>query len=229
MRQKYPGKRVQAQPHAVSTAAFVRDSREAAHKAFPQIRGRQILLCVGRIDPVKNQGWLIEQMPAVLKRHPDAMLVLAGACTDKSYGVQLLQRIGKLGLETHVLLTGGLPPGDSRLLGLFQAGAMVLLPSISETFGLVILEAWAAGVAPVSSRTSGARSLIHHGENGFLFDLENPASFHDAVDALLSKKNVAREFGTRGKDYVKAEFDTQVLARRVKHLYEELIEEKRGV
>ncbi|HKQ36476.1 MAG TPA: glycosyltransferase family 4 protein, partial [Verrucomicrobiae bacterium] len=227
MRQKYPGKRVQVQPHAVSTAAFEPDCRAAANKAFAQIHGKKILLCVGRIDPVKNQGWLIEQLPAILQRHPDAMLVLAGACTDKNYGVQLLQRIQKLGLETHVLLTGGLPPGDPRLLGLFQQAAMVLLPSISETFGLVILEAWAAGAAPVSSRTSGARSVIEDGENGFLFDLENPASFHQAVDALLTKSELAKQFGARGKEFVKAEFDSRVLARRVKQLYEELIAEKR--
>jgi len=227
MRQKFPGKRVQVQPHAVSTATFEPDGRAAAHKAFPQLRGKKILLCVGRIDPVKNQGWLIEQLPSILQRHPDTLLVLAGACTDKNYGVQLLQRIQKLGLETHVLLTGGLPPGDPRLLGLFQEAAMVLLPSISETFGLVILEAWAAGAAPVSSRTSGARSIIQDGENGFLFDLENAASFHQAVEALLAKGELAKQFGIRGKEYVKAEFDSRVLARRVKQLYEELIAEKR--
>jgi alpha-maltose-1-phosphate synthase len=227
MREKYPGKRVQVQPHAVSTAAFEPDGRDAAYKAFPQIRGKKLLLCVGRIDPVKNQGWLIEQLPAVLKRQRSAMLVLAGACTDKAYGVQLLQRIQKLGLETHVLLTGGLPPGDPRLLGLFQQAAMVLLPSVSETFGLVILEAWAAGATPVSSRTSGACSLIQHGQNGLLFDLENQSSFHDAVDVLLTKEDVAKEFGARGKEYVKAEFDSRVLARRVKQLYEELIAEKK--
>jgi alpha-maltose-1-phosphate synthase len=227
MREKYPGKRVQVQPHAVSTAAFEPDGRDAAHKAFPQIRGKKLLLCVGRIDPVKNQGWLIEQLPAVLKRQRNAMLVLAGACTDKAYGVQLLQRIQKLGLETHVLLTGGLPPGDPRLLGLFQQAAMVLLPSVSETFGLVILEAWAAGATPVSSRTSGACSLIQHGQNGLLFDLENRSSFHDAVHVLLTKEDVAKESGARGKEYVKAEFDSRVLARRVKQLYEELIAEKK--
>lgn len=227
MRQKYPGKRVQVQPHSVSTTAFEADARDAARKAFPQLRGKKILLCVGRIDPVKNQSWLIEEMPAVLAKHPDALLVLAGACTDKAYGVELLRRIQKLGLETHVLLTGGLPPGDPRLLGLFQEAAMALLPSISETFGLVILEAWAAGAAPVSSRTSGARSVIQNGENGFLFDLERPDSFHAAVDALLAKPELGKTFGRRGKEYVKAEFDSQVLARRVKRLYEELIAEKR--
>jgi glycosyltransferase involved in cell wall biosynthesis len=91
----------------------------------------------------------------------------------------------------------------------------------------VILEAWAAGAAPVSSGTSGARSLIQHGENGFLFDLDNAASYHQAVDALLTKEQLAKQFGARGKEYVKTEFDSRVLARRVKQLYEELIAEKR--
>jgi glycosyltransferase involved in cell wall biosynthesis len=154
--------------------------------------------------------------------------VLAGACTDKTYGVEVLQQIGKLGLESSVLLTGGLPPGDPRLIGLFQEAAMVLLPSISETFGLVILEAWAAGAVPVSSRTSGAKSLIVQGENGFLFDLENPQTYLDAVDCLLKKRDLRSQLAAAGQTVVKTEYDTQVLARRVKELYGDLIEQERA-
>jgi alpha-maltose-1-phosphate synthase len=228
LQQKYPGKRIQVQPHAVSMDMFRPDCRKEAHHAFPQLKGKQILLCVGRIDPVKNQGWLIEQMPAILQKHPQTILVLAGACTDKTYGVEVLQQIGKLGLESSVLLTGGLPPGDPRLIGLFQEAAMVLLPSISETFGLVILEAWAAGVVPVSSRTSGAKSLIVQGENGFLFDLENPQTYLDAVDCLLKKRDLRSQLAAAGQTVVKTEYDTQVLARRVKELYGDLIEQERA-
>ena len=84
----------------------------------------------------------------------------------------------------------------------------------------------AASISPAGG-TSGARSVIQDGENGFLFDLEDPASFHQAVDALLTKEQLAKQFGARGKEYVKSEFDSRVLARRVKQLYDELIVEKR--
>ena len=225
--QKYPGKRIQVQPHAVPMELFQPDHRTQVQRAFPQVKGKQILLCVGRIDPVKNQSWLIEQLPAVLQKHPQTILVLAGACTDQAYGVEILQQIRRLGLESSVLLTGGLPPGDPRLIGLFQEAAMVLLPSISETFGLVILEAWAAGVVPVSSRTSGAKSLIVQGENGFLFDLENAQTYQDAVDSLLRKRDLRAQFAAAGQEVVKTQFGTEVLAGKVKHLYADLIEQER--
>ncbi|HLP78327.1 MAG TPA: glycosyltransferase, partial [Candidatus Paceibacterota bacterium] len=58
---KFPGKRIVVQPHGVPLEMYQVDDRDKALEAFPQIRGRQVLLCVGRIDPIKNQGWLIDQ------------------------------------------------------------------------------------------------------------------------------------------------------------------------
>jgi len=153
-------------------AEYEKDHREQARLAFPKIRGRDVLLNAGRVDPIKNQGWLLEQAPEIFRRHPNAILVLAGACTDQPYGEKTDRRIRELGLEKRVLLTGGLPPSDPRLIGLVQEARALLLPSLSETFGLVILEAWAAGTMVLSSRTSGASALIEHGQNGWLFDLE---------------------------------------------------------
>jgi starch synthase len=118
-----------------------------------------MLLCVGRIDPIKNQAWLLDQAPAIFQRHPNALLALAGPCTDEPYGELIDRKIKELGLQERVLLTGGLPPNDPRLIGLMQESSALLLPSLSETFGLVILEAWAAGTVVVSSRTSGPSAL----------------------------------------------------------------------
>src|SRR5579883_1302625 len=176
LQEKHPRKRIHVQPHGVEMNRYRISQREAALQSFSALREHDVLLCVGRIDTVKNQAWLVEQMPAVLKKHPRAMLVLAGACTEEKYGKLIERKIAELGLADRVLLTGGLPPGDPRLIGLFQHAAIVLLPSLSETFGLVLLEAWAAGAAVASSRTSGATALIKDGENGWLFDLDAPES-----------------------------------------------------
>src|SRR5258708_37907952 len=144
---------------------YRKNCRRRAQEAFPQICDREMLLCVGRIDAVKNPRWLVEQSPEIFQRHPNALLVLAGACTDEIYGESLRARIRELGLENRVLLTGGLPPGDARLIGLFQEARVVLLPSVSETFGLVILEAWAAGTAVIASPPSRATGFIPEGQN----------------------------------------------------------------
>jgi len=229
LRERHPGKRIFVQPHGVFTDAYREDHRDAAIAAFPEIRGKQVLLCVGRIDPVKNQGWLVEQAPAIFQRHPLAMLMLAGGITDASYADALRQRIRALGLEERVLLVGSLPPGDPRLIGLLQTARVVILPSLSETFGLVILEAWAARTPVIASRTSGASALVKQEQNGWLFDLNAPKNFHERVHAALANPGWARRFAAAGHDLVCAEYDAAALAGRLKNLYAELLEEKHAL
>src|SRR5262249_3675702 len=148
--------------------------------------GRKVLLSLGRIDPIKNQTWLLEQAPEIFKKYPDATLVLAGPCTDEPYGQLIERQKQQLGLNGQLLLTGGLASQDQRLVGLLQLADVLILPSVSETFGLVLLEAWAAGTVVLASRTSGASAIVEDGQNGWLFDLEQPASFHQGLEHLLS-------------------------------------------
>ena len=225
LREGCPGKRVVVQPHGVPLDLYQQDCRPHARSAFPQMSGRQMLLGVGRIDPIKNQAWLLDQAPAIFQKHPNALLVLAGPCTNEAYGELVRRKIQELGLRENVLLTGGLPPNDPRLIGLMQEANALLLPSLSETFGLVILEAWAAGTVVVSSRASGPSALIRDGENGWLFSLDQSGPFHEAVDRALTDPALARRMARRGAS-ISQQYSIAALAARLKNLYEELIREK---
>ena len=229
LRNDYPGKRIEIQPHGVPLGPYQQNHRAAALEAFPQIRDRDVLLCVGRIDPVKNQAWLINQAPEILRNHPDALLVLVGACTNEAYGQSLERQARELGISHRVLITGGLPSGDPRLIGLFQAARALLLPSVSETFGVVLLEAWAAGTTVISSRTSGASALVRDGENGWLFDLSDPGAFHRAVGQTLLDSGLRARLAESGRQLVNREYDVTSVGRRVKQIYQELIEEKHAL
>jgi len=229
LRKHYPGKRIEVQPHGIAMGLYQQHHQTAAREAFPQIRQRAVLLCAGRIDPVKNQAWLITQAPELFRNHPEALLVLAGPCTNEAYGQSLEHQIRALGLSQRVLSTGGLPPGDPRLIGLFQEARAVLLPSISETFGLVLLEAWAAGTTVISSRTSGASALIRDGENGWLFDLSEPRAFHRAVNQTLLNPGLRTRLAESGRQLVNREYDGMSVAGRVRQRYQELIESKHAL
>jgi alpha-maltose-1-phosphate synthase len=229
IRERHPGKRVLAMPHGIPTAKFAPDCRAAAEAAFPAMRGRAVLLVVGRIDPTKNQDWLVAQAAELARRHPGILLVFAGACTHREYGAALQARLEREGLQDVVLMVGGLPSGDARLIGLLQAARAVVVPSLSETFGIVILEAWAAGTPVISSRTSGALGLVQEGVNGLLFDVAEPARFHSAVDEVLLKPELAARMGAAGRARAVGDFDTSVSAPRMKRFYEELIEEKNAL
>jgi glycosyltransferase involved in cell wall biosynthesis len=225
LRDKYPRKRVMVQPHGVTTSVFGRDHRASALKAFPQIAGRDVLLVVGRIDPVKNQGFVLQHIQEICRTNPSCLLIFAGACTDESYAKALKKEVERSHLEEIVCFTGGLPPGDPRLAGLLQYAKVVVVPSVSETFGLVILEAWAAGTPVASSRTSGALSLVEPNRNGWLFDLDQPAGFLRAIDEALSNPVKARQLADAGRELVARDYDTVVLAARIRAFYEELIQE----
>ncbi len=229
IRERHPDRRVVVQPHGVPARLYHQDQRAVAREAFPWLEGRTVFLAVGRIDPVKNQLWLVEQMPELLRRYPQALLVLAGPCTNEVYGKTLNRKIRALGLKNSVRLTGKIPPGDPRLIGLMQEAKAVVLPSFSETFGLVIIEAWAAGTAVISSRTSGACSLIEHGSNGWLFEVGHLQEFHAAVDQLMKKPELRARVVDEGLKRVVAEYDSTVLSARMKQLYEHLIEEKHAL
>lgn len=226
LREMFPGKRVQVQAHGIPVADYQRDSRASALAAWPQIAGRDLLLCVGRIDPVKNQQWLLKEAPKLCRKYAQLLLVFAGAWTDEAYARSVMTMVDDLGLKDRVLFTDVLPPGDPRLIGLFQLARALVLPSISETFGLVLLEAWAAGTTVISSRTSGASTLIEHGRNGWLFDLDQPQGFHDAVDKMLGEPAMRRGLADAGNLKVRTEYDIPAIARRVKQLYYQLIEAK---
>jgi alpha-maltose-1-phosphate synthase len=149
--------------------------------------------------------------------------------THREYGAALKARIAREGLQDVVKLVGSLPFGDPRLIGLLQEARAVVVPSKSETFGIVILEAWAAGTPVVSSRTSGAAALVEEGVNGLLFDLDRPATFHAAMDRVLERPERAAEWGAAGRARAVAEFDTSIRADRMKRLYENLIEERHAL
>jgi glycosyltransferase involved in cell wall biosynthesis len=226
LQQQLPDKRILVQPHGVPLEVYQADQRTAAWEAYPMIRDRQLLLSLGRIDPIKNQTWLLEQASAIFAKYPRALLVLAGPCTDEPYGKQVDEMIRRNGLTDRVLLTGGLPPNDPRVVGLLQLTSALLLPSLSETFGLVILEAWAAGAPVIAVNASGPAALIRHGENGWLFDLDHPQTFHEALACALNDPARGREMAKRG-GAVTVQYGVNALADRLKTLYEELIEEKR--
>jgi glycosyltransferase involved in cell wall biosynthesis len=229
IRERHPDRRVMVQPHGVPARLYEVDHREAALAAFPAIRGRDVVLSLGRVDPVKNQSWLVDQMPELIRRHPNALLVLAGACTDEVYGEKLQRRILELGMGNRVLITGKLPPADARLIGLLQCARVCVLQSISETFGLVILEAWAAGTPALSSRTSGPRALIEDGTNGWLFDLQHPERFHAALETALDNEEARARVIAAGRERVVSAYDAAVLAGRMKALYGQLHEGKHAL
>lgn len=132
-------------------------SSELFFQRFGLDPNQKVVLFVGRISPIKN----LEQLVRAFHRAalPGTVLVLAGPDREKEYVEKIRQLVRDLHLDKSVLLTG--PLYDDQQLGALAAAAVVVLPSLSESFGNAAAEAVAAGVPVLLTEGCGIAPLIH--------------------------------------------------------------------
>ncbi len=133
----------------------------------------------------------------------------------------LRQQVRSLG-STDVTFAGALPPEAVRHW--LSASHLLVLPSIREGRGIVILEAMAQGLPAVVSDIPGPRELVRNGETGFLFPPEDAAALADRLDALCDAEDLRREMGRRARGFIQAEgLTSDECARRHIALYEAVL------
>ena len=166
-------------PNGVDTRLFAGQRREDGMRRTSSDSGLKVL-CVARIDRQKNQMMIVE----ALARHPNMTARLVGPVTQEDYREQLERRAVELGVSERLAIVGGLKPGSPELLREYECADVFLLPSRHEPFGIVVLEAWAAGLPVVASDVGGlGRLCAAHPGAAFKFLSGDPES----LDAALAK------------------------------------------
>lgn len=126
----------------------------------------RVILQVGRFAAVKNQIYSVKIFERLLAVEPDSYLVLIGSVSEPEYYERLRQEIGHRNLWNRVRIIPGLKPTDLSLASAYDAADLLLLPSLHEAQGMVILEAWATGVPVLASPLSSLSSMIVPGRTG---------------------------------------------------------------
>ncbi len=151
-----------------------------------------MLLFVGRIQPLKGVDVAVRTLAAL--RRPDASLVVVGGASglDGDAEVEKVAAlVDELGLTERVHFV---PPQPHHLLSsYYRAADVVLVPSRSESFGLVALEGAACGTPVVASAVGGLLTLVDHGHSGFLVHGRDPEVFASYTDEILGNPRLARE------------------------------------
>ncbi len=179
----------------------------------------RIILFVGRLVKEKGVEILIEAMPEVLAAHPEAKLVVAGG----GFQGHLQARAEALGIGHKVIFGGFVPEED--LPRLYVIAEVAVYPSLYEPFGIVALEAMAAGVPAVTSDIGGFREVVRHGETGLHTWANNPHSLAWGIKEVLSNPALAERLRQGGRREVKERFGWDGIAEQTVGVYEEVLSE----
>jgi len=179
------------------------------------------LLFVGRLWEAKGVHTALEALPALSQSHGvDATLTIAGPAEHTDYVAALERRAAELQVADRVRWAG--PVARERLLDLYASHDALVFPSIyDEPFGIVQLEAMAAGCAVVGTGTGGSGEILDAGENALLFEAGDASSLAVQLARLRHDYALARRLRERAKRTVRSRFMGERMADEIEsHLRE---------
>ena len=192
--------------------------RQATTNRLPAVDGRLSLLCVARIDRQKNQMMLVEW----LARNPGSTVRLVGPVTQPDYRAEIEARAEQLGVSGRLSFAGALKPASAELLREYANADVFVLPSRHEPFGIVVLEAWAAGLPVVASDVGGlGRLCAAHPEAAVTFSPGDIDALDDALRRVGGDEALRGRMSAAGRAAA-AEYDWRKLAKRVVDFYAEI-------
>ena len=184
------------------------------------LTNKKVIVSVGRLVHRKGQDHLIESMPAILKVHPDAHLLLVG---KGPYLEHLAKLVAKNGLQDSVSFIGRIQYAE--LPAYICCGDIFAMPSRSrlmglevEGLGIVYLEASACGLPVIAGKSGGAPDAVIDGTTGLVVDGTNNDEIAKAAIALLSDPSKAQQMGAAGRQWIIDEWRWEIWAQKFESL-----------
>ena len=185
----------------------------------------RLLLFVGRLERLKGVETAIRALALLRDRaHDDLRLIVLGEDVrdgDESEKERLKAVASALGVRDRVDFLGSV--AHHELPYFYAAADVCVMPSYSESFGLVALEAQACGRPVVASGVSGLRSVVRDEVSGYLIDGHDPAAYAERIGRLLADPELAQQMGRRGR-LLAQRFSWTRTADRLEGLFENVIE-----
>mmetsp|Transcript_8519 Transcript_8519/g.38053 ORF Transcript_8519/g.38053 Transcript_8519/m.38053 type:complete len:525 (-) Transcript_8519:1603-3177(-) len=175
-----------------------------------------MVLFNGKMVTEKGPDILIDAVPMLLASRPDAKFVMVGEGYMKD---DLIGRCASMGISGSVIFPGALT--GRQLVELYKTTDVVCMPSRSEPFGMVALEAWASGKPVVATNCGAPREFITHDNNGFVVDA-NPEGIAWGVGTLFANFDHARWMGSEGRAKAADDFSWNRIAEKTNEVYDEM-------
>jgi D-inositol-3-phosphate glycosyltransferase len=215
--------RVEIVPPGVDHAFFSPGDQAQARRALTFPLADRIVLFVGRLQPLKAADVALELVASVTGRGvAETRLVIVGGPSGphgEEELVTLQKRATELGISDRVAFVP--PQPHERLSTFYRAADVCVVPSRSESFGLVALEAAACGVPVVASAVGGLTTLVEHQSTGFLVEGRQPERFARYVERLLVDAELRRCYGEAAASRARS-YTWPIAAGRLRRIYQDL-------
>ncbi|MFO0755143.1 MAG: glycosyltransferase family 4 protein [Byssovorax sp.] len=219
------GDRAVRMDHGVDVARLAQGDAARARQRFPMLGDAPAVTLVGRICHQKNQVLAVRAFARGAP--PDHHLCLAGAETDTGYRAEVEEEARALGVERRVHLLGNLDP-NREIPDLFARSTLVIVPSTHESFGLAVLEGWAADKAVLFPRHTGLADIAAAlDDDAAVLPSLDEAAWIEAIRHFLTDAGARRAAADAGQALIRRRFGWDVVVDKLIALYEDVLAEPR--
>lgn len=185
----------------------------------------KVLLYAGRISPEKCIHLIAEAFALLVPRHPELQLVIIGGrshgTNDRAKYADRLEAMVKP-FSNQVMMIGSINPAEMHQH--YPAGDLLVIPSECEAFGMVCLEAMAAGTPVLAAPTGGLPEFVLHEQTGFLInDYGNSSSLAIQIENLLDMPEKICEIAKAGQVYAQKNHDWSLVSSKLSEIYDQLL------
>jgi len=199
--------------HAFFAPGEKRGARHALGIAFDV----PVLLFVGRIQPLKGLDVAIQALAQLQAKNAQLIVVGGASGSEGNEEIEKVMQLARnLGVHNNIRFVE--PQAHHMLSTYYRAADVVVVPSRSESFGLVALEAAACGVPVVASAVGGLLTIIDDGETGYLVPGRDPALFAGHIDELLAHPTMALAMGAKAAEKAR-DYTWSFAAARLRRVY----------
>lgn len=202
--------------HSFPVIAVVNYIMEMPNPTFQPVTDFTNILYAGHLIPSKGVIYLVQAMPAIVARHPNATLHLLGSGHQEA---ELKRLVADLNLAGNVIFHGQVP--NSRVIELFQQATVVVVPSIwMENNSVVIYEALAAGRPLLVSNRGGIPELVEVDGNGWLIEPGHATDIAEKLNRLLSDPETVQRFAQRSFELCRERYSEEAHWQKLQQIYE---------
>jgi len=181
----------------------------------------KILLFVGRINKEKNVEFLIDVIKEISLKRQDFKLLMAG---DGALIEELKEKINQLNISQFVQFVGKVP--HKSVSQYYQAADLFCFPSLTDTQGIVLLEAMACGSPVVTLKDDAFFNVVKDNENGFMVSRQSVFLYAQKIIQLFDDQQLYKQFSIAAQDTAKKYSETSQAQKLIK-IYQDLIDKKK--